>query len=204
MLNDGRVEAERGKALTYGAVITEFFGSKAGEIIGRGVYRDLKTKKAALGATTTFWEVSWGGAEVGVDRDTGAIMLKRYVSIADVGKAIHPIQCEGQDEGGVLFGIGHTLFENMIYEDGQLLNPNLVDYRVPNFGDLPEEFSSSLIENGNGPGPFGAKGMGEGGLLPVASTVANALARAAGIRFYDLPITPEKVWRALEAKKQSR
>ena len=91
----------------------------------------------------------------------------------------------------------------MVYEDGQLLNPNLVDYRVPNFNDLPEEFTSTLIENGNGPGPFGAKGMGEGGLLPVASAISGAIANAVGIRFYDLPITPEKVWRALQAKKNS-
>jgi CO/xanthine dehydrogenase Mo-binding subunit len=203
-LDAGNVRGRRGKPLSYGGVITEFFGSKAGEIIGRGIYRDLKTKKAALGATTTFWEVGWGGAEVEVDRDTGAIAVKKYVSIADVGRAIHPIQCEGQDEGGVMFGLGHTLFEQMVYEDGQLLNPNLVDYRVPTFEDLPQEFSSSLIENENGPGPFGAKGMGEGGLLPVASAIANAIARACGVRFYELPITPEKVWRALGAKRSAK
>lgn len=203
-LDRGSVRGKRGKALSYGGVITEFFGSKAGEIIGRGIYRDLKTKKAALGATTTFWEVGWGGAEVEVDRDTGAIAVKKYVSIADVGRAIHPTQCEGQDEGGVMFGLGHTLFEQMVYEDGQLLNPNLVDYRVPTFEDLPQEFSSTLIENENGPGPFGAKGMGEGGLLPVASAIANAIARASGVRFYDLPITPEKVWRALEKKRGAK
>jgi CO/xanthine dehydrogenase Mo-binding subunit len=104
----------------------------------------------------------------------------------------------------VLFGLGHTLFEQMVYEDGQLLNPNLVDYRVPNFDDLPQEFDSFLIENENGPGPFGAKGMGEGGLLPVASAIANAIARAIGVRFYELPITPEKVWRALEAKRRAK
>ncbi|HEY1374842.1 MAG TPA: xanthine dehydrogenase family protein molybdopterin-binding subunit [Candidatus Binatia bacterium] len=203
-LADGKVIGKRRKDLPYGGVITEFFGSKAGEIIGRGIYRDLRTKKAALGATTTFWEVGWGGAEVEVDRDTGKIRLKKYVSIADVGKAIHPIQCEGQDEGGVFFGLGHTLFEQMVYEDGQLLNPNLVDYRVPNFDDLPEEFSSSLIENENGPGPFGAKGMGEGGLLPVASSIANAIARGVGVRFYELPITPEKLWRALQSAEKPR
>ncbi len=201
-LKEGKVCGKRGKTLSYGNVITEFFGSKAGEIIGRGMYRDLKTKKAALGATTTFWEVGWGGAEVEVDRETGAIHLRKYVSVADVGRAINPVQCEGQDEGGVVFGLGHTLFEQMVYEDGQLLNPNLVDYRVPHFNDLPDEFSSALIENENGPGPFGAKGMGEGGLLPVASAIANAIARAAGIRFYELPITSEKVWRALKNKTE--
>jgi CO/xanthine dehydrogenase Mo-binding subunit len=198
-LKEGKIHS-KGKAVSYSDIITESFGSNAGEIIGKGIYRDVKTKKAALGATTTFWEVGWGGAEVEVDRQTGEIRVHKYVSVADVGRAINPVQCEGQDEGGVVFGLGHTLFEQMVYQDGQLLNPNLVDYRVPAFRDLPKEFSSALIQNENGPGPFGSKGMGEGGLLHVASAIANAVSQAVGIRFCDLPITPEKVWRALQQK----
>lgn len=200
-LRDGKVCVRRGKGVPYGAIITEFFGSKAGEVIGRGIYRDVRSKKAVLGSPTTFWEVGWGGAEVEIDPETGALRILKYISVADVGKAINPIQCEGLDEGSVFFALGHTLFEEMLYEDGQLLNPNLVDYRVPNFSDLPKEFSTVLIENGNGPGPFGSKGMAEGGLLPVAPAIANAVARAVGIRFYDLPMTPEKMWRALAAKR---
>ncbi len=203
-IKDGKVYARGGKGVPYGTIITGYFGSKAGEIIGRGIYKDVRSKKAVLGSPTTFWEVGWGGAEVEVDPETGALQILKYISVADVGKAINPVQCEGQDEGGVLFALGHTLFEEMIYEDGQLLNPNLVDYRVPTFSDLPREFSTILIENGNGPGPFGSKGMAEGGLLPVAPAIANAVARAVGIRFYDLPMTPEKVWRALQAKKGGR
>jgi CO/xanthine dehydrogenase Mo-binding subunit len=96
-----------------------------------------------------------------------------------------------------MFAVGHTLCEEMIYHDGQLLNPNLIDYRVPNFLDLPKKFATVLLENHNGPGPFGSKGMGEGGLLPVAPAVGNAVYNAVGVRLYDLPLTPEKVWRAL-------
>ena len=99
-----------------------------------------------------------------------------------------------------MFGIGHSLMEEMIYEEGQLLNGNLVDYRVPTFGDVPEVFQTILLENGNGPGPFGSKGIGEGGLLPVASAIANAVSRAVGVRIQDLPLTPPKVWRALQQK----
>jgi CO/xanthine dehydrogenase Mo-binding subunit len=200
-LRNGKVYSFRGRGIPYSKVISEYFGSRAGEIIGRGLYRDKKSKRAALGSPTTFWEVGWGGAEAEVDPHTGVVRILKYVSVADVGKAINPVQCLGQDEGAVMFGLGHTLFEEMIYEDGQLLNPNLIDYRVPTFAHLPEEFSSSLIENGNGPGPFGSKGMGEGGLLPVASAVASAVSQAIGIRFYDLPLTPVKIWRALQAKK---
>jgi len=132
-----------------------------------------------------------------VDADTGQIEVLKYFSFADVGRAIHPIQCQGQDEGAVMCAIGHTLLEEMVYKDGQLLNPNLIDYRVPNFRDLPEHFESVLVENRNGPGPFGSKGMGEGGLLPVASAIGNAVYNAVGARMQDLPITPEKLWRAL-------
>ena len=199
-LKNGKVYSRGGQGVPYGQVISDHFGSKAGEIIGRGIYRDVKSKKAVLGSPTTFWEVGWGGAEVEVDPETGAVQILKYISAADVGRAINPVQCEGQDEGAVFFAFGHTLFEEMVYEDGQLLNPNLIDYRVPTFCHLPKEFYSILIENGNGPGPFGSKGMGEGGLLPVASAIANAVSKAVGVRIFDLPITPVKVWRALRQK----
>lgn len=199
-IKSGKVYDSKGKGVPYGRIITDYFGSKAGEIIGKGLYRDKRSKSAVLGSPTTFWEVGWGGAEVEVDPETGEIRLLKYISASDVGKAINPLQCEGQDEGGAVFGIGHTLYEEMVYEDGQPLNPNLIDYRVPSFRHLPQEFESLLIENANGPGPFGSKGMGEGGILPVASAIGNAVARAAGVRFYDLPLTPPKVWRALQAK----
>lgn len=197
-LRNGRVYASRGRSATYEEILAQHFGAKGGEIVGRGSYQDKKSARAVLGSPTTFWEVSWGGAEVEVDPETGELRLLRYCSVADVGKAIHPVQCVGQDEGGVMFGIGHTLLEQMIYKDGELLNPNLIDYRVPTFRDLPKQFETILLENHNGPGPFGAKGMGEGGLLPVAPAIANALYRAAGVRIYDLPLTPEKVWQAIK------
>jgi CO/xanthine dehydrogenase Mo-binding subunit len=199
-LHNGQVVVGERPAISFGKAIVDFFGSKAGEIIGKGLYKDKRNPKAVLGSTTTFWEVGWGAVEVEVDTETGIIHLLNYVSACDAGKAINPEQCIGQDEGAVMFGVGHTLMEEMVYEDGQLLNGNLVDYRVPTFRDVPEKLDTILIENGNGPGPFGSKGIGEGGLLPVASAVANAVARAAGVRIQELPLTPPRVWRALQAK----
>jgi CO/xanthine dehydrogenase Mo-binding subunit len=203
-LYEGKVHLGEGEGIPYGKVIVDFFGSKAGEIIGKGLYKDKRSAKAILGSTTTFWEVGWGAVEVEVDPDTGVICLLNYISAADAGKAINPDQCMGQDEGAVMFGIGHTLMEEMVYEDGQLLNPNLVDYRVPMFKDLPQHLHTILLENGNGPGPFGSKGLGEGGLLPVASAVANAVSRAVGVRIQTLPLTPPNVWRALKEKQQAQ
>jgi CO/xanthine dehydrogenase Mo-binding subunit len=200
---NGGIHAGKGHSLSFEELMQKVFLSKAGEFVGRGGYQDIKTSKAALGSPTTFWEISWGGAEVEVDPETGQIKLLKYVSLADVGKAIHPVLCEGQDEGGVMNAIGHSLIEEMVYKDGQLLNPNIIDYPIPTFAHLPDDFETILVENRNGPGPFGAKGTGEGGLLPVAAAIANAVHQATGLRLYDLPLTPEKVWHALQAKNQS-
>jgi len=200
-LRSGKVYNPKGDALSWEEIMNNTFGTKGGEMVGRGSYQDKKSKKAALGSPTTFWEIGWGGVEVEVDPDTGKIKILKYVSVADVGKAIHPSQCIGQDHGSVMTAIGHSLFEEMVYKDGELLNPNLIDYRVPNFCDLPAKLDSILLENHNGPGPYGAKGMGEGGLLPVAPAIANALFYATGVRIHHLPLTPEKVWRAMRSKE---
>jgi CO/xanthine dehydrogenase Mo-binding subunit len=104
---------------------------------------------------------------------------------------------EGQDEGAVMQGLGHTLMEEMVYEDGHLLNGTLLIYRVPRAEDVPDSLECRFVENADGSGPFGAKGAGEGSLVPVSPAVANALARLTGIRVRELPLTPERVWRAL-------
>jgi CO/xanthine dehydrogenase Mo-binding subunit len=149
-----------------------------------------------------FWEIGMGSAEVAVDEETGEVTLDRYISVADVGKAIHPEGCVGQEEGASMMGIGHTMFEQMIYQAGELVTAGLIDYRVPRFSDVPREFETVLVENEDGPGPHGARGMGEGGLVAVAPAIASALARGYGARIRDLPLTPERVWRALKELKK--
>jgi CO/xanthine dehydrogenase Mo-binding subunit len=199
-LRNGRVYSPAGGSVPYEEIVTRCFGVRGGEIRGEGSYQDRKSRRALLGSPTTFWEVSWGGAETQIDSDTGEVRLQKYVSLADVGRAIHPQLCRGQDEGAVVMALGHTLLEEMTYHDGQPVNASLTGYRIPRFRDLPDDFRSILVESRNGPGPYGAKGMGEGGLLPVASAIANGLAGATGVRLHDLPLTPEKVWRALKAR----
>ena len=182
--------------VTYSELIQEEFGVPAGEIIGRG-YVTPRRDGGRLAQPPAFWEVGIAASRIEVDTETGQIRIPHYVSVADVGVAINPQQCEGQDEGASMQGLGHTLFEEMVYEDGQLLNPNMIDYRVPGFEDVPEQLDTVLIENHDGPGPYGAKGLGEGGIVSCAPSVANALYEATGVRMKDLPLTPEKVWRAL-------
>jgi CO/xanthine dehydrogenase Mo-binding subunit len=184
--------------LTFREALQRRFGGGAGgEMIGHG---DVGPE--ITGTLPVFWEIGMGSAELDVDEETGEIAIQRYVSVADVGKAIHPAGCVGQEEGAAMMGIGHTMFEQMIYEGGQLVNSNLIDYRVPRFSDVPRDFETILVENEDGPGPYGARGMGEGGLVAVAPAITNALARGYGIRITDLPLTPERVWRALKEKKK--
>jgi CO/xanthine dehydrogenase Mo-binding subunit len=181
--------------LTFREALQRRFGGSGGELIGHG---DVGPE--ITGSLPVFWEIGMGTAELSLDRETGQISIGRYVSVADVGKAIHPQGCVGQEEGAAMMGIGHTMFEQMIYEGGQLVNANLIDYRVPRFSDVPREFETVLVENEDGPGPHGARGMGEGGLVSVAPAITNALARGHGVRVTDLPLTPERVWRAFRKK----
>jgi CO/xanthine dehydrogenase Mo-binding subunit len=197
-LNNGEIVCGD-KAVAYGKIVALFFGMPGGELIGRGYVRPGHGMDTQL---PVFWETGMGAAEVEVDYDTGRLDLLKYVSVADVGKAINPGQCEGQDEGAAIQGLGHTLFESLLYDHAQPVNPNLIDYRVPFFTDIPIVFETVLIENQDGPGPYGAKGMGESGIVSVAPAVGNAVFRATGVRIRELPLTPERVWRALKDAKR--
>ncbi len=199
-VEDGAVVSGRTR-LPYPDLLDHHFGMRGGELIGRGVVAPGRTA-APLGGSTPFWEVAMGGAEIALDEETGAISVEAYASVSDVGRCINPQQCAAQDEGAVMQGLGHTLLEEMVYEGGQLLNGDLVGYRVPRAGDLPPRLQTRFVENGDGAGPFGAKGVGEGGLIPVSPAVANALARLTGVRLRELPLTPERVWRALRERRQ--
>jgi len=186
--------------LTFREIMQRHFQDTEGEIWGRGFFKVAKDEKIPLGSPSPFWEIGFGAAEVEVDADTGEVKVLRYVSLTDAGKMINPLQCHAQDEGAAVFGIGQALFEDLAYEDGQLLNGSLIDYRLPRFTDLPDTFTTFIMEGGGGPGPYGAKGMGEGGILAVAPAIGNAVYAAIGIRLQAVPLTSELVRKALTKK----
>lgn len=137
-------------------------------------------------------------ARVAVDPETGEVRVLDYVAIQDVGMAINPALVEGQVHGGVTQGLGWALFENMIYdENGQLLTSNLMDYALPHSHDVPN-ISTVLVEIPSDLGPFGAKGVGEPPVVPVGATIANAVFDAVGARVAQLPITPERLFVAMQ------
>jgi CO/xanthine dehydrogenase Mo-binding subunit len=130
--------------------------------------------------------------DLSVDRVTGEVSINRYVVAQDVGYAINPTYIEGQIEGGVAQGIGQTLSEEIVYEDGRVLNANLTDYKMPTMMDMPR-IECILIEKPSVNGPYGAKGVGEPPCIQPPAAIANAIAVASGIRVQSLPITAEKI-----------
>jgi CO/xanthine dehydrogenase Mo-binding subunit len=143
------------------------------------------------------WAPSGAAVEIAVHRDTGELRVLRYAVIADAGKAIHYPSAKAQVDGGAVMGFGHALFEETIYQDGQFQNGDPFQYRLPVMKDIPEEFYSSMLEKGDGPGPFGSKGMAQTSIVTVAPAIGNAIYDALGARVRSLPITPEKILRAM-------
>ena len=175
--------------------LEELAEGTTGTLVGRGMDKALTRERIDIRT----WEINAGIAVVAVDPESGKVRCLGYVSAADVGQAMHPLRCEGQEQGSVMFGMGNTLTEEQVFDGALLLNPSAIDYALPRFKNLPPVFDSILIENRDGPGPFGSKGMAEGGLAPVAPAIAAALRQAVGVVVHDLPMSPERVYRLMEA-----
>jgi CO/xanthine dehydrogenase Mo-binding subunit len=190
-----------GEEISYPDLIAKRFGFRGGEIVEAGEVRPSGGATGSYAEGPYFWEVCVAAAEVQVDPETGVIEVLRTATIADVGKAINPQLVERQDEGATLQGIGNALFEEMRLVDGLVTNDNLLEYRVPRIADLPKATRSIIVENEDGPGPYGAKGCGEGAFAGVIAAIACAVADA-GVPVNELPLTPERVWRRIKEKTE--
>ena len=181
-------------------LVAEYFGGAGYEFIGRGGAKVTYDPKAPLAAPNMFWIASWVGAAVSVDTETGKVEVTHLVVGADSGTSVNAQACRGQVEGAALQAFGQSLFEELRYDGTEPANATPLAYRVPLSGDLPQRYESFVLEQG-GPGPFGAKGIGESGMLGVAAAIANAIEDAAGARLTQIPFTPERVLAAIEAKR---
>jgi len=139
--------------------------------------------------------------DVSVDTDTGIVDVLHVYTAADIGKAINPQNAEGQVEGGTVQGMGMALMEEQVIKEGITLNANLTGYLAPTSMDTPQ-FTTRFVENEDSEGPYGAKGIGEPALIGTAPAIANAIFDAIGVRIYELPITPEKILKALKNKRE--
>lgn len=192
-LCDGKVfvTAEPDRSMTVSEAMGPSRGIPAANIVGNGTYEPTKSYSFAAHFT-----------EVDVDTETGIVEVKRVVPVHDVGRVIHPIAAQGQIEGGIQQGIGHTLTEDYLIDKktGRSLNAGLVDYKMPLSMDMPD-IETIILEAAPDPGgPWGAKGVGEDPIIAIGPSIANAIHDAIGIRFHHYPITPEDVLKALREK----
>ncbi len=139
-------------------------------------------------------------AEVAVDLSTGLVKLRKLDTIHDVATILNPVGHQGQIDGGIMQGVGYGLMEELAMDEGRVTTANLGDYKVPNIQDIPP-LKTTLVHSHEGASPFQSKEIGESAISQVAPAIANAIYDAVGVRIKDLPITAEKVYRALEERK---
>ena len=213
--DESMVEAHNGRMFAGGAeseavaweeVARKYFNEN-GPLVGTGAYKPPdglggSYKGATVGTSPAY---SFGSAvcEVSVDLQTGKVKIDKFTDYHDCGTPINPLAVHGQVEGAVVMGASETVLEDVQFDEkGRILNPNLHGYLTMTIKDAPEIFSG-LVDSYEPRGPFGAKEIGEGSTLPVLGAVAHAIANATGVWIKDLPITPEKILKALAEKKRA-
>jgi 4-hydroxybenzoyl-CoA reductase subunit alpha len=196
------------KGLTFQEVVTEAL-AEAGTITVTGNYSTIpeshggkKYRGAAIGGTMGY-SYSAQVVEVSVDEETGVVSVDKVWVAHDCGKALNRLTVEGQVQGSVWMGMGQAMSEEAAYHDGLLVTANMLDYRVPTIFDSPP-IEVGIVESNDPHGPFGAKEAGEGSLAAFLPALTNAIADAIGVRFNDLPVTPDRVFAALEKHRRAR
>ena len=176
------------------------------DIVGVGSYyhnMDSSSFNTLQGNIAPSYSFSTSATRVTIDEETGVVDISDFVFAHDCGRVLNLRAVEGQIEGSVQMGLGYALYEECLVENGKFLNPSFRDYRFPTAMDMPH-VKSILCGDPDPEGPFGAKECGEGSTAPVAPSIANAVAKATGIQFHSLPLTPEKIWRACKEKAASK
>lgn len=177
------------------------YGMQAGTIIGTGAFiPDYKSpdENGQSPKVTPYWMVGATAVEVEVDVETGHVKILRMVNAVDCGTPLNPRVVETQISGAAIMQMGFTMSEKMDFDAGQVTNASFADYKIPGIHDIPD-MESHIVDAEQRDGPFGAKGVGESSTFGVSPAVANAIHDAVGIRIHDLPLTPEKVLRAIRA-----
>jgi CO/xanthine dehydrogenase Mo-binding subunit len=209
-IGDGEVFVSENptKYVTVAQVAAESWRNRGRPIIGKAVNKDpwcvQPDLKTGYGNVSSAYAFAAQVAEVEVDMETGLVNVLNFWCAHDVGKAINPLGIEGQIEGGVTsIGLGYALMENLILRGGKVQNPNFTDYRIPTILDICKVhtyFIETIDENG----PFGAKGVGEPAMIPSAAAIANAIYDAVGVWVPELPITPEKLLKAIKERQRGK
>jgi CO/xanthine dehydrogenase Mo-binding subunit len=201
---DGRISVRgaESKSITVADVArARLFRHNGAPIVGSGSFDadSVLPDNTRFGNESGAYNYGVQAAHLEVDPETGQVKILKYIIASDCGTVIYPIGAEGQVEGGLSQGIGYALTEGLQFDEGRPLNPNFSDYRIPSMRDMPP-LQYAFAESYEPTGPFGAKGLGELNMDPTAAVISNAIFDAVGVRIKDLPITPEKILRALREK----
>jgi CO/xanthine dehydrogenase Mo-binding subunit len=151
---------------------------------------------------TEHWFAGAVAVQLTVDTATGRVHIEHLAVAGDVGRAINPTLVEQQLTGAAIMGVGHALFDQLVFDEGQIVNGTLLDYQLPSIKDMPDQLTPIIVESPHRTGPFGAKGVGETTIIPLAPAIANAIRDAIGIRLTTLPLTAERVLTAIVAAEQ--
>ncbi len=204
LFQNGEIQSEKsGDSLKIDKVVRALHFKPPHELCEVSYFYEPSSKfqdKEFKGNVSGCYAFAAQAVEVEVDTLTGKVDVLNVHVGQDVGKVLNPMGIEGQIDGGVVMGMGYALSEEMIYEDGYLMNPTFHDYKLPTARDIPE-IHFYPIETNEESGPFGAKGMAEAPLVPTPVAIANAVSNILGVEINSLPMTPEKVMRAIHDKK---
>jgi len=204
MAKDGRiyVKGSPDRGTSFKDAVKDCLYSKEFHVLGKGLYTTptvMVNQETYEGHSSPAYGFGADIAEVEVDRETGQVRVLRIAGAHDCGQAINPMHAEGQLEGSAYQGLGQALYEELVVDKGQVMNPSFLEYKIPTAMDMPE-IKTELVEQPDPGGPFGAKGMSEGSIIAPSPAIANALYDAVGVRVKDIPITPEKVLKGLKGK----
>jgi len=196
-----RVKGHPERSLEYDRVVRAAHFRAGGQTLVAEAFYDPPNEmlsKDLKGNVSATYGFAAQAVLVEVDEATGKVDVLKMASAHDVGRALNPAAAEGQIHGGIHMGLGYALCEELVIAGGRVLNPQFMEYALVPAADMPE-IAIQLIESVDEAGPFGAKGLGESGVIPVAAAVANAVKDAVGVRITELPLTPDRVHRALTA-----
>ena len=184
-----------------------FRGSAGQMVVAEAFYEppsELPDWEKGVGNMSATYTYGVQAVEVEVDEETGEVAILRAVSVHDVGKVLNRQTLMGQVIGGFAQGVGFALYEQVLTERGRILNPSFTDYKIPTIAEMDFPLEVAFIETDDDAGPFGAKGVGEPGLVPTAPAIANAIYDAIGVRMRHLPMTPERVLAAIDERDRCR
>jgi carbon-monoxide dehydrogenase large subunit len=202
-LANKKIRAKGKRSMTFAEVIEK---SQATEIVGSG---SIESKRLwagdpsgdEKGFSAPGWPFGAQAVEVEVDPETGVVKLIRVASAHDVGQAINPMALASQIQGGIMMGLGYSLWEGLLFEDGRIINGSFADYKIATARDIPAA-TPIIVEKNYAAEPYGAKGAGEMAVFGIAPAMANAIARATGVRIKELPMSAEKLLEQLKRSEE--